>query len=97
MEESDKSEKTKEEKNKNKKDESLEEEEEEPSTLKKAFDCLCGLNELKKQSNAQGEDASCHINTCIDEDPFWSRVCDVNAVIAIALCSFCYAFFNIFE
>ena len=37
------------------------------------------------------------VDTSIDEDPFWSRVCDINAIVAIGLCTFCFAFMNKFD
>lgn len=36
------------------------------------------------------------MDTSIDENQFWSRVCDINALIAMSLAGFVIAFFNKF-
>lgn len=64
--------------------------------FKKAVVWICGL-EKKKTSNSSTSppvSTSNKPDTSIDQHKFWSVVCDINAVIAIALCGFCFAFFN---
>lgn len=64
------------------------------SLFKKAFFWICGI-----ESGLNKRDVSKSIkphtpDTSIEQEPFWSAVCDINAVIAIALSGFCIAFFN---
>lgn len=56
---------------------------------------MCGIESSLKTSKAK-TDVKYKIDTSIYQDKFWSNVCDINAVIAMALCGFCYAFFNKF-
>ena len=66
-----------------------------PSKLKKAVYWLCGIESHVKQDNLPEVEEV--IDTSITTDPFWSMVCDVNAIIAIGLSVFCFAFFNLYE
>lgn len=65
----------------------------EMSSLKKAFYFICGL-ESQINPNANDEIEKTTMDTSIDEDPFWSRFCDINAIIAMSLAGFSVAFFN---
>lgn len=67
---------------------------------------ICGIESLLKQEQLNKHASECNleinskkvkIDTSIHQDRFWSIVCDVNAVIAMALCGFCYGFFNKFN
>jgi hypothetical protein len=77
----------------------------EASKLKKIIFWLCGIESMLKPKNSDeinSTDTESNVNnkiidTCIYQDPFWSKFCDVNAVIAMALCGFCYGFFNKFN
>lgn len=66
-----------------------------PSIFKKAFFWLCGIESTFNQENK--EQVQEVIDTSIDQDPFWATVCDVNAIIALGLAGFCFAFFNKFD
>ncbi len=68
------------------------------STLKKAFFWICGIESLSNKNlndsiQNREEDKK---DTSIHETKFASNLCDINAVIVMALCGFCYAFFNRF-
>jgi hypothetical protein len=65
----------------------------EMSTLKKGFYFICGL-ESKINENNQEEIEETKMDTSIDENPFWSRFCDINAIAAMSLAGFAVAFFN---
>lgn len=65
-----------------------------PSNLKVALFWICGIESNLKENFNPNENVENIIDTSIDQDPFWSKVCDLNAVIAIALCGFSVAFFN---
>lgn len=66
---------------------------EEPTGAKKIVYWFCGINSfLKNKNKLQTSDLK--IDTSIDEDPMMKKICDVNAVIAMAFCGFCYGFFN---
>lgn len=65
-----------------------------PSNLKVALFWICGIEGNLKEDFNENEQIEQVIDTSIDQDPFWSKVCDLNAVLAIALCGFCVAFFN---
>jgi len=69
-----------------------------PSKLKKAFFWICGIEKMLQQTNEENkEEKSNEIDTSIDEEPFWALICNINAVLAIALCGFCVAFFNKYD
>ena len=70
------------------------EEEKKASKLKWITYWMCGIeSSLTKNKVKQPKYV---IDTSIYQSKFWSNVCDANAVIAMALCGFCYAFFNKF-
>ncbi len=65
----------------------------EHGVLKRALFWICGIeSQLKEEAVEQ-----VHVDTSIDQNPKWARVCNVNAVIAIALSGFFVAFFNKYE
>jgi len=70
-----------------------------PSKLKKAFFWICGIEKMlqnKTEENLQDKSTNI-VDTSIDEEPFWALICNINAVLAIALCGFCVAFFNKYD
>lgn len=68
-----------------------------PSTLKKAFFWICGIESTLNQNEDPDEAFKNKIDTSIDQDKFYARLCNINAVFAVALCGFCIAFFNKFN
>ena len=68
-----------------------------PGKVKKVFFWICGIENMKmdEEENMQKEPEI--IDVSIDQDPFWANFCDLNAIIAIALSCFCFAFFNKFD
>lgn len=73
----------------------LESNENKVGLYKKMFFWLCGIEKYMNSENKSNNNNE-KINTSIEENKLWSSVCDINAVIAIAFCGFCYAFFNRF-
>ena len=65
------------------------------SKWKKSLILICGIENFIGERNQQR--VITKINTSIGQEPFLKAVCDVNAVVAIALCGFSYAFFNKFN
>lgn len=70
-----------------------------PARLKKTLFWLCGIEQsLNKPEISDAElERQQEIDTSIEEDPFWSTVCNINAIIAMSVAAFCFAFFNKFE
>lgn len=64
--------------------------------LKKTFFWICGIEHSLNTGNKETE-IKHHVDTSIDQDPKWARICDANAVVAIALSGFCVAFFNKYD
>ena len=65
------------------------------SIYKKIFFWFCGIEKyMKSETNTNKKNEK--MSTSIEENKLWSSICDVNAIIAIAFCGFCYAFFNRF-
>jgi DNA gyrase/topoisomerase IV subunit B len=74
---------------------SIDFEEKEVSALKKTFFWICGIEtHLKENGLPTVEQAPQIVDTSIDQDPKWAFVCDINAIVAIALSGFIVAFFN---
>ena len=77
----------------------------EPSKLKTLLYWMCGIESLLKAndsttsspSNDPNQIAFNYVDTSIDQDPMWARVCNVNAVVAISLSGFFIAFFNKYD
>lgn len=66
----------------------------EPSKGKKIYNSICGFNTEPPPKLTKEEEATMRkAQTNIDEDPFWSKVCDINAVIAISLTCFVIGFY----
>lgn len=65
-----------------------------PGFLKKAFFWICGIETTLNQDDALDTSEPHYVDTSIDQKPFWGVICDINAVIAMALAGFCFAFFN---
>ena len=69
----------------------------EPSKLKVALFWVCGIESSLKKDFNPDKQVKHEVDTSIDQDPFWSKICDLNAVFAIALSSFTVAFYNRYE
>ncbi len=68
-----------------------------PNRCKTILFWFCGIESiLKKPSEEELETyiVESKIDTSIDQEKFWSNLCDVNAVIALALTGFVVAFLN---
>jgi hypothetical protein len=66
--------------------------------FRKVLYWICGVGKyLNKENETVDRLKTYRIDTSIDESTFWSTVCDINAVLAMALCGFLYAFFNKFN
>ena len=64
-----------------------------PGKAKKVLYWICGIENMRlEEENVPS--APQIIDVSIDQDPFWATFCDLNAIIAIALSCFCFAFFN---
>lgn len=82
-------------------DEEKDEQEQEQSAglFKTILYWICGVEaSLKKNkgNNNNNDNVKYKIDTTINQTKFESNMCDLNAIIAMALCAFCYAFFNKF-
>lgn len=65
--------------------------------LRKALYWICGVEKyLNMERKWEVEQHHPKIDTSIDQSKLASIVCNVNAVIAMAICGFVYAFFNKF-
>lgn len=64
------------------------------SFFKTAFFWICGIE--KQMSQPDFEQTSEQVDTSIEQNRFWAVVCDINAIIAMALSAFCFAFFNVY-
>ena len=62
------------------------------SIFKKCFFFICGIESSINEDEVEIEETK--MDTSIDEDPYWSRICDINAIIAMSLAAFSFAFFN---
>lgn len=70
------------------------------SSFRKIMYWICGVEKFINVDRAKlnkANDNNFKIDTSIDQSPLWSNVCDINAIIAMAICSFLYAFFNKFS
>lgn len=64
------------------------------SPLKKALFWICGIESSLNRDDLKDAAISHHVDTSIDQNPFWSAVLDINAVIAMSIGGFCLAFLN---
>ncbi len=64
------------------------------SFFKKSLDWICGIESISLNKNELVEEQK--VDTSIDQTRFDSNVCDISAVLVMAFCGFCYAFFNKF-
>ena len=62
--------------------------------IKKMFFWTCGIENMTRSRNKVTTSQSQAIDISIDETSYWKNFCDINAIIAIALSCFCFAFFN---
>jgi hypothetical protein len=60
--------------------------------FKRGLYFLCGIEKQQKQDNVEVVEEK--VDVSIDEDPFWSSICDLNAILAMAAAGFAYGFFN---
>lgn len=68
-----------------------------PTKLKTALFWLCGIeSSLKKPDEVETPPTEAEMDTSIYQEKFWSNLCDINAVIALALSGFVIAFLNKF-
>jgi hypothetical protein len=68
------------------------------SGLKKLFFWICGIESMQKAKGTEVPHSQRHdVDTSIDQDRFWAKMCNINAVIALALSAFFFAFFNKYE
>ena len=63
------------------------------TTSQKAYEWFCGSTSTIKLTRAEKAEQLEQL-TNIEENPFWSRVCDVNAIIAVALTCFIIGFYG---
>jgi hypothetical protein len=68
-----------------------------PGKLKVAFFWICGIESSLNKDKDVNIVPEYNVDVSIDQDKFWANVCDLNAVFAIALMSFGFAFLNKFE
>ena len=63
---------------------------------------ICGIeSQLKTNRDSQTTNETPpvveRVDTSIEEDKFWARICDLNAIIAMSCMGFFLAFFNRFD
>ena len=68
-----------------------------PNKFKIALFWICGIESNLKENFNEDLKVIQKVDTSIEQDPFWSNICDLNAVIALALCAFVIAFYNKYE
>ena len=68
-----------------------------PSKLKVAFFWICGIESSLNQDKDVNILPEYKVDVSIEQDKFWASVCDLNAIFAIALMSFGFAFLNKFD
>ena len=67
------------------------------SFFKKAFFWICGIEKQMNSVDMNAEEIPADpADTSIDQNTFWAVICDINAIIAMALAAFCFAFFNVY-
>lgn len=69
----------------------------ETKNFKKLLFWACGIESVLKQDNSKLDSSKQKIDTSIEENKYLSNICDLNAVVAMALCGFLYGFFNRFN
>lgn len=68
-----------------------------PGRVKTALFWICGVESVLKQGGNKSDQPAPKVDTSIEENKWLSRLCDVNAIIAISLSGFCIAFFNRYD
>jgi len=64
------------------------------STMKNVYNKVCGFNKPPVPKLSAEEAAALRVKmTDIHEDPLWSRVCDINAIVAISVTCFIIGFY----
>ena len=65
--------------------------------FKKLIFYICGIESLLKANYVETSDDSFKMDTSIESNPYWSKVCSINAVIVFTFTGFVVAFFNKFD
>lgn len=65
------------------------------SQIKKTFKWICGIEALNKRKQ-MNKGIEPKVDLSIEQDPLIGSLIDVNAVLVMGVCGFCYAFFNRF-
>ncbi len=68
-----------------------------PGKFKTALFWLCGIESNLKENFDSSIQVKNEVDTSIDQNQFWSNVCDVNAVVALAMNAFVTAFYNKYD
>lgn len=68
-----------------------------PGRIKTILFWICGVESVLKQGVNKPDQPAPKVDTSIEENKWLSRLCDVNAIVAIALSGFCIAFFNRYD
>ena len=63
------------------------------STFRKAYSFMCGASPVPQKLTKEQKLQMALDMTSITENPFWSRVCDYNAVIAVGVTCFIIGFY----
>lgn len=69
----------------------------EMTKMRKLLYWLCGVENYINKDRREVNPPARKIDTSIDQTSLAKNICDVNAIIAIAVCGFMYAFFNKFS
>ena len=67
------------------------------SKFKIALFWICGIESNLKENFNEDLKVIQKVDTSIEQDPFWSNICDLNAVIALSLNAFVIAFYNKYD
>lgn len=65
--------------------------------FKRSLFWICGIENSLKTIEVEEAIEAGEVDTSIDQDPKWAMICNINAVLAIALSGFCVAFFNKYD
>ena len=65
-----------------------------PPMHKKIYNWICGYQDGPKEKMTEEQKAEFRKQlTNIEENPFWSQICDINAIIAVGLTCFIIGFY----
>lgn len=68
-----------------------------PSFFKTAFFWICGIEKQINAVDLDDEQPHEEVDTSITQNRFWAIICDINAIFAMSLAAFCFAFFNVYN